>query len=267
MMEPYAEFIRRGVQKVTTADGSIACYIKYIGSEASGKIAFANTTGDISCTHGAVGSEVADTTVNPNGGTAGTIDLSAEAATFAALKAIFDATPNWELIPAGYLPGDATEASGTAKILNNIAATSAKIDGGYPVYFDRSASLYHGIGITNCRQSSVPHCHDGQVRHIIDYIAVTLTYSSGTHTIYVYEVDDVAASSTQLFSTAAAATTVAFKLPVSGTPDPTFTAESKRLVLKQISSTAEPTVWDFEVHYESWKLGPGMNKKKLYSNE
>lgn len=258
-------FVDRGIITSAGADAVVALYLRYIGEEASGKVAIANTTGDMSFTHGDVGSEAADTTVNPAGGVAGTIDLSGEAATFQALAELVNASANWELIPVGYLPTDATEASGTAKIVNNVSATQAKTATGMAVYFDRSASLHHSIGITANGPSSEPHGFDAGMRNIINLLSVTLTYSSGTHLVKVYEVDDIEGTATELASFSAAATTVALTRPTSGTPGTLWQSEGKRLVVKQVSTTAEPSAWTYEIHWERYQTGPGIRKSKMWA--
>jgi len=242
----------------SAVDTCKAFALKYIGSESTATVAIANTTGDIAFVAGGA----ADTTVNPGGGTPGTIDLSADAATFALIQTIVDASPNWEYIPLCARPEDASEASGTSKIINNISATSATIDGGYVVKIDTSAALYHSVEVTKNGQSSDPHGFDAGWFHQIELIRATTTFGSGTSTIQVYSVEDRAQTSTLLTTFAAGATTVEAKHPADGNPYPLVSAEGRRLIVKVLNSAAM-TAADLAVSYRSYQFGPGIRKAKL----
>lgn len=248
------------IVKYTSADVAKLFGIRYIGDEASGLIDTATTTSDLIFTHGDLGSEAADTSVAGNG----TIDLSGEAATFAAIKAQIDSSPNWEFWYLGALPTDASEASGTGKILDLGSATQAKTDAGVIFYGDRSATLYHVAGITRNGPSVGLHNTDAGCKISVRYIEVTLTYSDGNHSVILYEVDDAAGTATALATWTAAATTETLKIPISGTPAIISSVYGKRLVVKQLSDTAEPTAWNIEVWGEIEVLEPTVHANNLY---
>lgn len=258
------DFIRSSIRR-EAVDKCVAFGLRYKGAQASGKVAIANTTGDMSFTHGAVGSEVADTTVNPSGGTPGTIDLSGEGLTFLGVSQLVNASANWELWPKCALPTDVIEAAGTAKIINNIAATQCKLDAGYDVLIDTSAALYHSIGITRNGSSVYPHRHDAGVYHEITKIAVTTTYASGTSIIYVYEVDDFLGTATLMSvgGIAAAATTV--EKVLGDASYALYNNSGRRLVVKVVNSAAM-TAADMEVWYGTYVHTPSARKSKMWSN-
>lgn len=264
------EIVRSGIVR-NAVDLCVAGYIKYIGAQASGKVAVANTTGDLAFTHGAVGAEVADTTVNPGGVTPGTIDLSADAATFTAIDQLVNASDNWEWWYESALPTDATEASGTAKIINNVAATQAKVDGGYNLLIDTSAALWHAIGITSQGQSSNPGNFDANVYHEITHIDVGSTYSSGTSILYIYEIDDRAGTVTTLATMTGAATTEYLHIPggavavvSDGVFYPIYNTMNKRIVVKLVNDTAMTAAY-MAVYAGTYRYGPGTRKSKLWS--
>ena len=259
------EDMAHGISRVNTLDGSVAYRIKYIGSAESGLLTI-SSAGDHVFVHGALGSEAADTTVNPNGGTPGTIDVSAEATTFAQLKRIVDESANWEFIPIGILPTDAPNTTTTTHLVA-VTTQQCNVAAGYAVYIDRSATLYNVVGVTFNGPSSEPHGSDSQSHNEINYLSVTLTFAGGTHTIYVYEVDDVAGTATLLDSFGSAATTVAKKIPVSGTQGTVYSTENKRLVVKQASVAGEPTATEIEVHYSQHQFGPSVRASKMASSQ
>lgn len=229
--------------------------VYYTGSLATPKIAIAATTGDISLTHGA---DAADTTFAGNG----TCDLSTEGATFVALKRQFDATPNWHLALECVLPGDATEAAGTAKIINNVSATGVPTTG-YAILVDTSTALYHAIGITHNGDPTEPHNHDAGVMNVLMSVRATTTYGSGTSIINIYEVNDVAGTSTFKFSIAAGATTVEGGQPSAGTLAAIQSSDGFRIVCKVVNSAAM-TAADMTVYFKQGAFGPGMRAAKLW---
>lgn len=258
--------INPNISKVIAADTSIAAYIKYVGSAVSGIII--GDGDEVEFLHGAAASEVADTTVN----TTGTIDYGTDGALFSTLAGLVNASANWEWIWSGARPDVASEISNVSVLLATSSVQckpggsgfTGDLNLGYPMYFDRSTSLYHAIGITNIKSAAQIHNHDAGVYNMVRLIKSTLTYatpSTTNHDVKIWEVDEKAGTSNQIGADwGNAATTVTLSIPTSGGIDGIiFGATGKRIVIEQISSTQEPTVWDLEVWHNSIILHPAPN--------
>ena len=120
-------------------DSSVAFIIKYVGTSASGKVTVAS--GDIQLTHGAVGSEAADSSVGSN--TAGSVDISdSDEDTVAEALSLINQSSNWIAVAVDCVGSDTI---GTSALLVTMAATQAKTAKGVQVKFDTTAKLADSV--------------------------------------------------------------------------------------------------------------------------
>lgn len=263
------EALQLGAEIVEAVDSCVAGYIRYKGDEVSGIITITATTGDIVFEHGAAGAEVADTTVNPNGSTPGTIDLSTEAATFSPLQRLINLSPNWEWIWHAALPSEATEDSGTAKIVNNLADQQCKIAAGFAIKIDTDPAFWHSVAVTASGPSTDPHAFDAGWYHQIDYINAISTFASGTSLLKVIAVNDdrFDPTETELYSFGMTTATAKY-LPKENERYPLFNNAKTggRLVVKILNSAAL-SVPTLEIFFGSCKCGIGVRKEELWDQK
>lgn len=206
---------------ITTDDTDVAILLRYVGTQASGTVQVAS--GDILLKHGALASEVADTTITGCGGTAGTLDVdNAACDTLGETLDRINNSANWRAVRIDSVRSDALAGAR----LNTLAATQANTVAGVGLVWDTSVAFmvtrallpsgfrtidaYLGgpAGIT-----LTPNPWAGR-QTSIQYFNGTSTYASGTSTIQFIE-DPIAfavagesAPSTVVFSVAGGATTV-----------------------------------------------------------
>lgn len=253
-------------EEYVAVDTFVMAQLTYTGPQASGVITLAATTGDLTFEHGAAGSEVADNDPVLNAAGTGVIDISARATTWIALKRIVDASRNWHLALKGVLPGDATEAAGTAKFMNNLTDQSCNTLTGFSFLNDNSASLHESIGMTFDGKVTKIHGTDHGVVHVLERVVCQITYVSGTPTIKVHACDDDAGTDTVLKSFAPGLTTALVAYPSEANPaTPQVWARGERLVL-QVKNTVDMTAPRIALHGWSYAFGPSFRKHKMWSN-
>jgi len=261
------ETLMKASERKDAVDTCVAGYLKYKGEEDSGLVTIAVTTGDMSFKHGATGSEVADTTVNPTGTTPGPIDLSTEAATFAPLGRLVNFSANWEWWWHAALPTEATEDSGTAKIVNNLTDQQCKLANGYAVLIDTDPAFWHSVAVTAWGPSSDPHGFDAGWYHQIEYINAGSTFASGASVLKIYAVNDDRWNPTveELYSFTMTSPTAKY-LPKLDERWPIYNVEGKRFVLK-IENTLAMTLPTLEIFFGSCKCAPGVRRGKLFDQK
>jgi len=200
-------------------DTDVGLVIRYIGALASCLIVVDDTTGDISSTVGALGSESTDTNFLEPGGTGGNIDVSdANANTFGKVVDIINSLDDYEAYLVDVLRADAT----TVGSLLAMAATQAKVSAGIPLYKDTSVVLNLSIAV----QGEDLQYSDNGCKNICDYIASKNTYASGASTIQIYEGETLVAS------WACAATTVEQEKTTLA-----FGCKGKKLLIRMLGQT------------------------------
>jgi hypothetical protein len=199
----------RVVHNVVDADPVMN--IKYVGSEESGKVAIVAAAEEFVFTHGDLGSEAADDTIEV-GSTEGSIDVSeAEANTLGEIVDIINESPNWEARLIGGLRSDTVENDGTSH--KAAAAAQAKTDAGITVLNDTNVALIMTAGaFEGAYQNKIGgECVDvdeSNYVHSLVRVVSNGTYGSGDLTISVYQVDEGTNTETLVASWAGAATTV-----------------------------------------------------------
>ena len=126
--------------------------VKYVGTEASGLV-LVDASGDITFTHGVLGSEAVDSTINSGlwSGTTtspGIIDVSdSSSMTFGEVVDLINKSPNWVAVLGGVTRTDL--ANDTLLVMSGSpTAQQAKIDGGIKLYKDSPVGLDFGHSVT-----------------------------------------------------------------------------------------------------------------------
>lgn len=207
---------------MTADDTDIAFLITYTGTQANGTAAV--VTGDLLLKHGAVSSEIADTTVTGCGATAGTLAV-ASCTTLGALIDRVNASANWRAV---ILDGLRTDSVTGAKLLA-LTAASASLSEGLAVNWDtsvafkasfaanapRKISSYLSTGAGRVSPPFIPNVFQGK-QCVIYHVNATSTYGSGTSAVTITSVTPTNKSGGStgvetvqtLFSLAGGATTV-----------------------------------------------------------
>jgi len=187
-------------------DQDIALQVRYIGSEASGKVEV-NAGGDLVFTHGDLASEAADTTVS----TDGTIDVSgASENTFGEVVDAINASANWEARLIGALRADSSNDT-----LLAMASTQANTAAGIALYWDTSVALTLTQAVSGkfweaqkTTDGAVFDVNEDNYINSVCEIYYNNTYGSGTSLIQIYEVDRATSRETIIYQETGAATTV-----------------------------------------------------------
>lgn len=185
---------------------SVAFKVKYVGAQASGKVAVDAATGNLAFTHGVLSSEVADTTVVASTGVIVVSSLN--------LGTVIDtinASANWKAVLVGGLRSD--DATNT---LVTMGATQAKYTYGLAICFDAAvaptpislAISQKGWEALKGSDGNVFSVDETDYIHSLIYWRQKNTFASGTSLIDVYEVDRATARETKIYEEASAATTV-----------------------------------------------------------
>lgn len=261
---------RRTTYRREGVDTPILLGIRYIGSEASGLVTVAATTGDLTFAHGDLSSEAVDTTVIAS---TGIIDLT----TYDTLKKVLDCinkSSNWEAWPIDF-PGDFSmniSAGNGVFTAAGVAAAQAKSDAGLTASFVVDTSLAtaetHYCGVTWNASSITPHNCDANVLHEVTKFRALATFAGATDGVYVYECDDIAGTKTEVgHYPLVTATDTTF-----GTGDSVLlSTRGKRLVfmIKDASGaltavgTSSPCL---EIFTQSLAFGPAVRKNKMWSS-
>jgi len=187
---------------LNTDDIDVSMKIRYVGSQPSATVEV-SAAGDILLKHGAVGSEVADTTIQI-GSTAGTIDVSDAAGnTFAEVVDHINGSANWEAYLVGSLRADNSNASTGSLLVRSATTIAPKTD--LSLFKDTSKVLE--IAVRVGKRTSVTGSEAVAAAEIYKIVS-TNTFGSGTNLIKVYEINEVAKTETLVYSLAGGATTV-----------------------------------------------------------
>lgn len=210
MSSIFNERLLCGKYKSLTAvdDGDIGLVVRYKGAQASATVEV-SSAGDITFKHGALSSEVVDTTIDSGGNDPGVIDVSdSNANTFGEVVDLINASANWEAYLVGVLRADSSNAS-TGSLLEMVAAQAHKgvVASGVRLFKDTSKvlNITHAIF-----PKDFPVGYERDYNKIAEVYGVTSnnTFGSGTSLIQVYEIDPVRQTATKVFERAGAATTV-----------------------------------------------------------
>jgi len=240
-------------------DEPIVYGLRYIGSEDSATYEAAATTNDFTFKHGASGSEVADSTV----GSSGVLDLTTFDTVHKLIRAV-NASPNWEAWPVDYLPDADTNISAGNGIFGTISATQAKVDDGVLVPADTSLETaeFFPVGVTFYGSSINPHNKDANVLHEVLGITANITFGGATDGIYVYEVDDINGTKTEIDHLALASATAT---SWSNSGEPLYSVKGKRIVFKAADASGAISSPLLTVSVRSLPFGPAVRKSKLLS--
>ncbi len=211
------------------ADTMVAYGIRYIGTAASGVVTV-GADGNMAFLHGVAASEAADTTVNPNGDTAGTLDLYDGTddlfPTFKTINDMVNASANWEMWLIGARP---EQVAHVTTVGHTLAVTGVNGDcggsgssnklTGYEFFYDNSAADVFGVGLTLGGPSHVIHNSDSGVEWRAKRVSCQSTdATAGSATLKLYACNDQAGTSRVLKTFVPGATTVEVLYPAAATP-------------------------------------------------
>lgn len=196
-------------------DGDIGIVVKYIGTQASGKVQV-DSSGNLIFIHGAVGSEAADTTIGAPtlNGTITVSDASAD--TFGEVLDIINASANWVAYLVDALRTDSSNAS-TGSLLV-MSSTQANVAGGIALNKDTSKVLNMSIALRylvypnntfgkDDSKRTVSSLEVGRWSEALRHVS-TNTFGSGTSLIQIHKVDRLTGTATKIWERAGGATTV-----------------------------------------------------------
>lgn len=232
--------------------------VKYIGSEDSGTVEAAATTGDLTLKHGDLSSEAVDSTV----GASGVLDLTI----YTTVKKVVDAinlSDNWEAWYIDYLPDQATNISAGNGIFPTVSAQQAKVTGGYQFVADTSLETaeFFPVGVTFEGEGTKIHNHDASVLHEILEIRANITFGGATAGIFVYACDDFLGTKTQIgWKPLVSNTATTFELD----GEPLYATVGKRIVVEAKDASGAISSPSLYVSARSAIIGPTVNKKKLW---
>jgi hypothetical protein len=255
------------LSQIVTRDGvdtNKVLGIKYIGSAASGLVLIAATTNDFTLTHGVLASEAVDNTI----GASGVMDLTV----YTTIQSMIDeinSSPNWEAwgvdLPGDYLT-NISAGNGIFIVASPWdAAVQAKVAAGIFPLRDTSLGTIEdfGVGLTFNGPSSEPHGFDANVKHDIMKIVANVTFGGATDGLYIYECNDVAGTKTEVAHLAlVTATITTFG---SDNEPPLISTKGRRFVVIAKDASGAITSPKIEVFSRSYAFGPGVRKRKLYS--
>lgn len=242
--------------------------IMYKGSQAFGKAkATAAATQGLLFTQGAT-STLADGDTGTNPGTSGILDCSALDFHGVVRNINEDGYPDWEAWLIAARPNDPAYLS-TVSAWG--AASQSTWTSPFEVKLDGSVMDYLAAALTFNNQRSARDHHDGGVLH--ELLQVKNTWGSvgtgvSSRACKVYECDDIANTSTEIYNVGVPATNATEKVdPSSGNIDePIASVASKRLVVKMSASTIpDNTDNNLTIRGRSYKFGPSIDKNKLMS--
>ncbi len=208
-----AQAVMVGAQVVD--DNDVALVVKYIGTQASGKVQI-DSSGNFVFIHGAVGAEVADTTIGAPT-LNGTITVSdATADTFGEVVDLINASANWVAYIRDVLRADSSNAS-TGSLVT-MASTAAKVSGGVPIYKKTSKTLNLSVALRgapvdadftkdSAGRVSFPLREKGKWTELMKVISNN-TFASGTSKIQVYRINRLTGAAVKIAEQAGGATTV-----------------------------------------------------------
>ena len=230
-------------------DSSVAFIIKYVGTSASAKVTV--SSGDIQLTHGAVGSEAADSSVGSN--TAGSVDISdGDEDTVAEALSLINQSSNWIAVAVDCVGSDTI---GTSALLVTMAATQAKTAKGVQVKFDTTAKLADSVLVAPAALRTDIRPYQATATTVdnmlpfrgtatsVAAISATSTYGSGSSTIQIIQDDDPTTngSSAIVHSEASGSTTV--NKTVDRTQTPFEGERSERVIVRLVNSAAQASVF------------------------
>jgi len=194
-------------------DQDVGILVKYVGVQASGTVEVTVTTGDITFKHGALSSEVVDTTIDSaNPSDPGVIDVSeTNSNTFGKVVDMINASPNWEAKLVDCLRADPS----TAGMLLTMGATQAKVTGGLKLYKDTSATLNISLAIDRSIFKGIEVDNALWINTILSIVS-KITNVSDDNLIQIYSINRVNKTEEKIYERAGGATTVEQVLPASG---------------------------------------------------
>lgn len=218
---PRVSWITRGVG---ADDLDVPLLVKYVGTSASGKVEVTVTTGDITFTSGASGSEAADTSLEcpVSGALGGIIDVSNAACdTMGEVADIINASTNWRAVILDGVRADSSNAA-----LVTMAATAANRPDGLELKRDTSQIFLSRVLVAppearkmtfylKDRSTLIENPFQQLTTVLFNHQSVS-TYGSGTSNIEYYcslvSHKAAGAETTTSYVTPAGATTVASSL-------------------------------------------------------
>lgn len=223
-----------------TDDGDIGLVVRYKGAQVSATVEVASTSGDITFKHGALSSEVVDTTIDSGGNDPGVVDVSdSNVDTMGEVVDFINASANWE----AYLV-DCLRADDSRTLLLTLSATQAHkalVPSGVRLFKDSSQDDTFDISLAMMNRAfpnGFTRSHSHRICRINGIISNN-TFGSGTNLIQVYEINPNDRSETKVYQRPGAATTVTQALQ---SIDVDITAdEGNYLLVRMISSAAAAT--------------------------
>lgn len=184
----------------TAISTDVAFLVKYIGTSAVAKIAVDATTGDITFTDGAAGTEATDTFECPvSAGLGGVIDVSDTACnTFGEISDVVNASSDWRLVLLDVMRSDDADVSSGALI--TLAATAAQAENGLGVLLDNTTTFLATRAMVPPEARRFPfYCESANCsvlrsnpfaywRPFLQDFNATSTYASGTSALNIYSV-------------------------------------------------------------------------------
>jgi len=211
-------------------DQDVGILVKYIGTQASGTVTVAATTGDITFKHGALGAEAVDTTVVA---TTGIIDVSETYGdTMGEVVDLINASPNWKAVLVDCLRADPS----TVAMLKTMAATQAKVTGGLKLLKSSAACLNLSLAIDRSIFKGIEFDNTNWINTILSIISKN-TFT-GTNLIQIYSINRANKTEKKVYERAGGATTVEQVLPASGMQMELDSFRDDILLVRMIGSAA-----------------------------
>ena len=238
---------------VTTHDQCIALYARCTHADDTGYITINGTgvafeIGDTS---------TADTTVNPYGGTPGTI-LYSEASTFHDFLRIGNVSANWELWFEA-MPPDTSFADGSLVYAANADASAAN----YAIYINSTTQKFHAIALTRNGLKSGIHATDAGIEWEVHRVVYNGSFS-GAVVMDLVECDDTNGSSESVFTFEDPASGVQTELPLyQSITLPMHIAQNRRVLLRVTAATSLTGLALMEIQGRYHGIYSTINKGEL----
>lgn len=180
-----AGFMLNGSQ-VFVADQPVAFAIRYKGSQVSATVTV--SSGDITCKHGAAGSEAVDSTVGVSG-----VVADGTYTTLGAMADAVNASPNWTMEIVDGLRADSSTAALLARSETTLSPVRAQV---LSLFLDTSAHLSLSYRIS-ARRTNFAKSQSGKVS-VFAACRTLVNIGSGTLTLTIYDVDKTSATTRSL---------------------------------------------------------------------
>lgn len=208
------------------ADGSVAIGIRYKGTQVSATVTVAS--GQITCKHGAAGSEAVDSTV----GSSGVVD-DATYTTIGAMVDVINASPNWH---AEIIDGLRSDLSGNTLLARAETTLSPARGQVLPLFWDTSAHLSLSYAIS-ARRLNFNRSHKNLgAQSILKQVTTLVNIGSGALSLKVYQTNATRSEATLLASKVVSDNTDTTLISAAGE---TYVADPSKELLVRITGSVD----------------------------